>query len=78
MVVEGVGLEARTLHGGQIRRSPRPMVSIDTSPQQEVADGGEAGRAAPAVEVQSEGREAQCMVKVEGAEARKGRGDRGW
>lgn len=51
MVVEGIGLEALALHGGQIHRSLRLMVSTDTYHQRMVADGGEAGREAPAVGV---------------------------
>lgn len=78
MAVEGVGLEALTPRGGQIRRSRRLMVSIDTYPQRAVADGGEAGREAPAVGVQLLGREARSMVEARGAEARRGREDRGW
>lgn len=78
MGVEGVGLEALTLHGGQILRSRLLMVSIDTSPQRVVADGGGVGREAPSVGVPSVGREARSMVEAEGAEVRRGRGDRGW
>lgn len=77
-MVEGVGLEALTLHGGQIRRSHRLMVSTDTSPQRVLADGGEAEQEAPTVGVQLVAREARSMVEAEGAEARRGRGDRGW
>ena len=69
-MVEGVGPEALALHGGQIPRSRRPMVSTDISPQRVVAD-GEVGQEALAVGVRS-------MVEVEGAEARTGRGDREW
>lgn len=78
VVVEGVGPGALTLHGGQIRRSRRPMVSTDTSPQRVVADGGEAGREALAVGVQLVELEVRYMVEAEGAEARTGREDRGW
>lgn len=78
MVVEGVGPEALTLHGGQIRRSRRPMVSTDISPRRVVAAGGEAEQEALAVGVQSVGLEVRSVVEAEGAEARTGRGDRGW
>ena len=77
-MVEGVGLEALTLHEGQIRRSHPLMVSTDTSPQRVVADEGEAGQEAPAVGARSVAREARSVVEAEGAEARSGKGDRGW
>lgn len=51
-MAEGVGLEALTPRGGQIRLSRRLMVSTDTYPQRVAADGGEAGREAPTVGVQ--------------------------
>ena len=78
MAVEGVGLEALTPHGGQIRRSRRLRVSTDTFPQRVVAGGGEAGQEAPAAGVQLVGREARCRVAAGGAKARRGREDRGW
>lgn len=78
MVVEEVGLEALMLHGGQIRRSRRLMVSTGTSPRRVEADGEEAGQEALAVGVQLVAREAQSMVEAEGAEVRRGRRDRGW
>ena len=55
MVVVGVGLEALGLLGEQTRRSRRPMVLTDTSPQRAVADGGEAGLEVLAVGAQSVG-----------------------
>lgn len=51
-MAEGVGLEALTPRGGQIRLSRRLMVWTDTYPQRVAADGGEAGREAPTVGVQ--------------------------
>lgn len=51
MVVEGIGLEALALHGGQTRRSRRPMASTDIYHRRVVADGGEAGLEARVVGV---------------------------
>ena len=76
-MVEGVDLEALVHHGGRIRQSRLPMVSTDTFPRPVGADGEGAGQEAPAVGVQSV-REARSMAEAEGAEERRGKGDRGW